>query len=374
MHPAAPAGVEQLAEAVRAPGLVVDVADERVLDAHAPSGRLEVAAGRVQGLCDVPALVDRDEVVAQLVVGGVQAQRQRRRDALGRELVDGRHEPDGRHRDAARGDAEAVGGGLGEPADGGDGGLVVRQRLPHAHEDDVADAALPAGDLAAGQGARGGRDLLDDLGGRQVARQPGLPGGAERAVHAAAGLAGDAQGVAVLVAHEDRLDERAVVHAVQRLDRGALVGREGADRRQERRQQRVSDPGPAGRRQVRHPLRVVLEPLEPVRGELLAAERLLPQLDHRGPALGGFEVDEVARGLAAAGADMTSWPGPAGASGSGSRGGRPGPAVAGSGETGVGVDIASHGTAPRSGVRARGTTGGAGARRGPRAAASRAGP
>jgi hypothetical protein len=58
--------------------------------------------------------------------------------------------------------------------DGADHPVVVRQRLAHAHEDDVADPAS-----ARGLRALGRDDLLDDLAGGQVAGQPGLPGGAE---------------------------------------------------------------------------------------------------------------------------------------------------------------------------------------------------
>jgi hypothetical protein len=96
----APAALAQLlAEQVRPPRLVVDVPDEGVLDADPPPGRLEVAVGRIEGLVDLPAGVDRDEFVAQLVVGGVQRQGERHRDALGGEPVDAGDEPDRRHRE-----------------------------------------------------------------------------------------------------------------------------------------------------------------------------------------------------------------------------------------------------------------------------------
>ena len=106
---------------------------------------------------------------------------------------------------------------VGEPAYGADDRLVVGHRLAHAHEDDVGDPARPAGDLAAGERPRAGDDLLDDLGGRHVALQPALAGGAERAGHAAAGLRGDAHRDPVGVAHQHRLDQRAVEEPPQRL-------------------------------------------------------------------------------------------------------------------------------------------------------------
>ena len=49
------------------------------------------------------------QLVAQLVVGGVQREGEGDGDALLRQLVDGGDEPDGRHDDAAGGHAEPVG-------------------------------------------------------------------------------------------------------------------------------------------------------------------------------------------------------------------------------------------------------------------------
>ena len=71
-------------------------------------------------------------------------------------------------------------------------------------------ARTAAGNLAVDQRAGRRDDLLDDLGGRQVAGQARLAGGAERAVHAAAGLARHADGDPVGVAHQHALDEGAV--------------------------------------------------------------------------------------------------------------------------------------------------------------------
>src|SRR5690606_36334265 len=64
--------LEQAAEQVGAPGLVVDVADERVLDGDPAAGGAGVAPGRVEHLVDLPPVVDRDQLAAELVVGGVQ--------------------------------------------------------------------------------------------------------------------------------------------------------------------------------------------------------------------------------------------------------------------------------------------------------------
>ena len=159
----------------------------------------------------------------------------------------------------------------------------------------------PPGHLAAGQGPGAGDDLLDDLGGGHVALQPALPGRAERAGHAAAGLRGDAHRDPVGVAHQHRLDQRAVEEPPQRLAGGAPVGLEGAQRRHQVGQQRGRPAAPrwaAG--QVGHLRRVVDQPGEVVGGELPGPEARQSRLDHEVPALLGAEVGEVTRRLAAA--------------------------------------------------------------------------
>src|SRR5690606_10259344 len=103
--------------------------------------------------------------------------------------------------------------------------LVVGQRFAHAHEHDVAYAlvrVLLAAQAALGDDAVGLDDLVQDLRGGHVAGQARLSGGAERAVHAAAALRGDAQGDAVRVAHQYGLDQRAVEQAPQELDGPAV--------------------------------------------------------------------------------------------------------------------------------------------------------
>ena len=73
-------------------------------------------------------------------------------------------------------------------------------------------------------------DLVDDLGGLEVAPEAELAGRAERATHRAAGLARDAQrvplarGAAGRVVHQDGLDELAVVESMEGLLGQAAVG------------------------------------------------------------------------------------------------------------------------------------------------------
>ena len=197
--------------------------------------------------------------------------------------------------------AEAARRRVGQAAYGADHGLVVGDRLAHAHEHHVGDASRSAGHLAARERAGAGDDLLDDLGGRHVALQAALAGGAERAGHPAAGLAGDAHRHAVRVAHQHRLDERAVEEPPQRLAGGAPVGLEGAQRRHQRRQQGGDQLVALRGRQVGHLGRVVDQPGEVVGGQLLGAEP--GQAQRRRPASvrsSGVEVGQVPRRLLAA--------------------------------------------------------------------------
>ena len=105
-----------------------------------------------------------------------------------------------------------------ERLDGGQHPVEVEQRLAHAHEHDVGQP-LPGRD----QPARRDAHLVDDLGHLEVAPEAELAGRAERAADRAAGLARDAQRVALArsgprrVVHQDRLDEGPVGQPMERL-------------------------------------------------------------------------------------------------------------------------------------------------------------
>ena len=129
------------------------------------------------------------------------------------QLVDLGHQTAGGKADVAHSDVHALRGGdvLKEAHDL----IKIIQRLPDAHEDDVGDA-LPDVLL-------GGIDLRADLTGFQVAHPACLGGGAEAAAHPAAHLGGDADRVAVVVAHDNGLDAVAVGHP-QQIFHGAVLG------------------------------------------------------------------------------------------------------------------------------------------------------
>ena len=109
VHPAPVAvGAQDVGEQVGPPALVVDAAHHGVLDGDPALGPARVLPGGVHRLGDRVPGVDRHQLVAQLVVGGVQAEREGHRDALVGELPHPGHQADRRDGDAARGHAEPV--------------------------------------------------------------------------------------------------------------------------------------------------------------------------------------------------------------------------------------------------------------------------
>ena len=104
----------------------------------------------------------------------------------------------------------------------------VQQRLALPHHDDVEAAAI----LAELVFASHQQHLADDFAGGEAALQAHQRGHAELAIHRAAHLAGDADGVALAFGHEHGLDRAAVVEA-QQVAAGAVGGFEKAFHRGE---------------------------------------------------------------------------------------------------------------------------------------------
>ena len=193
---------------------VVDAVDHGPLNGETPAaGGHVVRTGGGQHVERIAA-VDGHELVAQLVVGGVERDGEVHGQGLGGQAPDARHDADRREREMAGREAHVAV----EPRDGPPDPVVVGQRLPHPHEDDVGDPPCRPG-LPHGDG-----NLLDDLALGQLALEPGLAGGAELAGHGAAGLGGHADGHPVRVVHQDRLDLGAIVERPEPLGRLAGVG------------------------------------------------------------------------------------------------------------------------------------------------------
>jgi hypothetical protein len=162
------------------------------------------------------------------------------REVLGGQAADAGDDADRRHGEVPGRDPEV---GV-QALDGAPQPLVVGQRLAHPHEHDVRQPPGPAGPALRRPGGRppGPHDLLDDLADGQVAVEAGLPGGAERARHGAAGLGADAHRRPVGVVHEHGLDAGAVGQPPQPLHGVAAV----ADRRRHLGQRRGQLGGQAG--------------------------------------------------------------------------------------------------------------------------------
>ena len=141
---------------------------------------------------------------------------------------------------------------------------------------------------------RGGADLFEDLRRRQVAGQPALPRRAERARHPAAGLRRDAHRVALRVAHQHRLERRAVDRPPQHLARLAGVALDLAHRVEQAREQRVGDLFAHRGGQIGHLARIGDQPAVVLVGQLLTAKCGQPEFRDGVSTARLVEVGEVA--------------------------------------------------------------------------------
>ena len=111
------------------------------------------------------------------------------------------------------------------------GGVVVRERFAHPHEDDVRETAGRGG-------GSGPNHLFDDLSGRQVSAEPLLSGRAEPAGHGTASLTAHTDRRAIGVVHQHRLDRVSVGESPQPLLRLSIIGNTLDAGVQSRRQER----------------------------------------------------------------------------------------------------------------------------------------
>jgi hypothetical protein len=152
---------------------------------------------------------NRHELLPLLFGGGVEGDGKFGADRFAAEFGDLRDDAGGGDRDAAGGEGEARGV---EQNPGGFNDIrQVQQRLTLPHHDDVEASAL----LAQSVFARDEEHLADDLAGGEAAFQAHESGHAELAIHRAAHLAGDADGVALAFGHEHGFDGAAVGQAEQ---------------------------------------------------------------------------------------------------------------------------------------------------------------
>jgi len=231
--------------------------------------------------------VDRHQFVAQRVVRRMQRHGQRAVHLFG-ELVDLRHETGRGQRHAATRDIEAE--VVHQHADGGDDIAEIGERLAHAHQHHVGDAALAT--RLETEFTVGEPDLADDLGGGEVAVEALLRRGAERAVEHAAHLRGDAERAAIGLGDEYRLEGLRGIGAQQPFA--------GAVRRGMRRDDLghldlgvQRELGAEVARQVAHRFKAALAALVEPAHELARAEGLAAQRRDERLQLGPREAEQV---------------------------------------------------------------------------------
>src|SRR3990172_7862969 len=198
--------IEPMQQFSQAAGLlrtIVYVLDQRPFESDTAAGDLYVFAADLDQILDRIALVDGEHGGAQLILRGVKGNSKTDLALFCGEALDGGNEADGRDRKAPSAHVEAA--GIAEAVDGCQVGFVVVERFAHAHEHHIG-YALSFVFYFAGEV----KDLLDDLAAAQIAAKTHLSGSAEDAAHGATGLGGNAQRVALFVAHEHSLNGLAV--------------------------------------------------------------------------------------------------------------------------------------------------------------------
>src|SRR5262249_11220432 len=150
---------------------VVHAGDAGVLEGHAATVGTGEVGSRVEDVRDRVAAVQWYQFLPVLVGGGGERGRGGERGPLRREATHAGHHTDRAHGDVAGRHTEVAV----QPLDRTPRRVVVRQRLAHTHEHDVAHALWGV--------QRGAYDLFDDLADVEVTLEPSLAGGAERARH-----------------------------------------------------------------------------------------------------------------------------------------------------------------------------------------------
>ena len=169
-----------------------------------------VALARGEDVLERIAVVDRHDLRAQRVLGGVQREREPDRHVGLRQPVDAGRPADGRDRRAAVGDADVR-----QPPRRREHVVEVHHRLAHPHEHEVVDRLDAAGSAAPGRGSpsavRLRPNFIEPV--AQNVHVSGQPDCEETQIGAAP----------VAVAHQHGLDRPAVAGVEQRLD-GAVGG------------------------------------------------------------------------------------------------------------------------------------------------------
>ena len=232
----------------------------------------------------------------------MQRQRQSNGQLLQLKLTNAGHQTHGRHGQTTSRNTEALGRRVNQAVYSTHGCLVVSERLTHTHEDNVGNTQWTSilratfcffQALHLLQVAGTGNDLLHNFCGGQVTGQTLLTGCTEGAVHTAASLRRDAHGYAVVIAHDDGLNERTVKEAVHNLQGVATVSLEGTDRSQKLGHRLSNHLLAILSRQVSHLGGVSDQTLKIVLGQLGRTERLVAQFLQKFAAASHIEVSDV---------------------------------------------------------------------------------
>ena len=187
---------------------IVDAAHHRVFKGDAAVRGGDVVPAGFQQHFHTPSAIDGHDLVTDVVVRRVKRDRERELGPELHQLVDLRHDAAGGHRDVPGTDVGAV--FPGDDVEEAEHVVIVQKGLSHAHEDDVGDPDA--------QFALGGIDLRQHLGGPEAPGTAVDGGRTEGTPHVTADLRRDADGVTVLVLHQDRFHGVPVVQFVKVLD------------------------------------------------------------------------------------------------------------------------------------------------------------
>ena len=290
--------LQQVREPARVLVGIVDAGQHDIFEGDAP-GVVDagiVAAG-LQKLGDGVLLVERNDAVAHLVGGGMQADRQIDPQFLPA-ATHHRDHAGGGEGDSAPAERDAV--RIGDDLHGLGHVVVVVERLAHAHQHDVRQTAVFARRRPFAQKVAGQHDLADDLARGKVAHQTLGAGVAELTGQRAADLAGNAECAPVAFRDVDHLRLVAVGEGQQPLLRPVagdlMAGDAGAIE-----PEGPGQPAAEGLREVRHGgevgRAVVIDPLP----ELLGTEGGFAQIAQRRGHLGQIETDQMTAGAIALG-------------------------------------------------------------------------
>lgn len=196
---------------------VINARDERVLKGDAAIGFLGVIAAGFHQFGNGKGAIDGHNARAQRVFSGVQADSQVDLQVLLGKALDLRNQANGTDGEAARTHVETV--GVIQGTNGRKSGIIVMERLAHAHDHDIGEVILIFAQMALEM-----QHLGNDLTGREVAFEAHLPGGTESTAHGTAGLGGDAERIARIVAHQHGFDALAIRQAEQGFLCQAIFG------------------------------------------------------------------------------------------------------------------------------------------------------